>query len=533
MFSEEATVKKGILFLLLLTVASSLLISVSFPPLDFGFCAWFGLAPLLFALRQRGFVEASFLGFLFGSLFGIGAHFWTLHIDAIDLLKFVTMLIMFSIYFLVFGIFYKLITGNLESWTLIGGPALWITLEFMRSNMFFLSWPWNLLGHSQHSFLPVIQIADVTGVYGTSFLLVMVNQFLSEVPELFKMRKESLSVRARRFPFDKRLVEHLLSIIFVGLITFSYGWYKLNLPDSGRHLRIALIQANVLTRDDMTFTEQKLHMMKYVHLTRDAAMSKPDLVVWPSSSIPAPISNRFVRLTVLLLAKEIETYILVGGAGHEKDSPKKEGYFPYSNSEFLISPQGGFVGQYNKIRLLPFNEYVPLQGKFTWPEWITSVKESFIAGTEYTLFHAVGTKFSTPICWENIFPEFFRRFVDKGAQFMVSVTNEGFLGHSSSAGPYQTLAINVFRAVENRVAVARAATTGVSCFINPNGEIVDRIKDGNGNDLFVPGILIRDIPLSDRKTFYTNYGDIFAYVIIAITVMIILGSAMRAIKKPS
>ena len=116
---------------------------------------------------------------------------------------------------------------------------------------------------------------------------------------------------------------------------------------------------------------------------------------------------------------------------------------------------------------------------------------------------------------------------------MVSVTNEGFLGHSSSAGPYQTLAINVFRAVENRVAVARAATTGVSCFINPNGEIVDRIKDGNGNDLFVPGILIRDIPLSDRKTFYTNYGDIFAYVIIAITVMIILGSAMRAIKKPS
>ncbi|MBA7674590.1 Apolipoprotein N-acyltransferase [subsurface metagenome] len=214
----------------------------------------------------------------------------------------------------------------------------------------------------------------------------------------------------------------------------------------------------------------------------------------------------------------------MGGAGYEKCKPRKEGYLPYSNSEFLISPSGRLEAQYNKIRLLPFNEYVPFKGKITWPKWITTVKESFLPGESYTLFQVSGAKFGTPICWENMFPDFFRRFVLDGANLMVSVTNEGFFGRT--AAPHQTLAMNVFRAVENRVAVVRAAPTGISAFINPSGEIVDRVRDGNGKDLFVSGFLVRDVPLSNTKTFYTMYGDIFAYVVIGMAGLIIVASLL-------
>lgn len=120
-----------------------------------------------------------------------------------------------------------------------------------------------------------------------------------------------------------------------------------------------------------------------------------------------------------------------------------------------------------------------------------------------------------------MFPDLFRQFVKDGANLMVSVTNEGFFG-TVSAPYYQSLAINVFRAVENRVAIARAATTGVSCVIHPNGEIVERITDGNGKDVSVSGFLVRDIPLSDGKAFYTIYGDVFVYVAIGIAVLTVL-----------
>jgi apolipoprotein N-acyltransferase len=303
-------------------------------------------------------------------------------------------------------------------------------------------------------------------------------------------------------------------------LAFFYGWYKLGKNEKTDHLRIALVQANILARNDMSIIQQVEHLRGYERLTKEAAQERPAVVIWPASSLPAPITSRVVRFTLIQLAPRIGTYLLVGGAGQDKGGPPNEGYLPYSNSEFLISPSGRPVAQYNKIRLLAFNEYLPLQGIIHWPEWITTLKGSYIPGKEYTLFEVSGARFGTPVCWENMFPDFFRRFVKEGANFMVSVTNEGFFGRSP-APYYQSLAINVFRAVENRVAIVRVATTGVSCVIHPNGDIVERIMDGNGKDLSVSGFLVRDIPLSNKKTFYTLHGDLFAYASIGVAAMMI------------
>jgi apolipoprotein N-acyltransferase len=307
-----------------------------------------------------------------------------------------------------------------------------------------------------------------------------------------------------------------LIITAIGFTLF-YGVQKIKLPERDASLRVAMIQANVVTKNRMTLPEQKEHLNAYRQLSLKAAEKSPEIIIWPASSLPARITSTITRRAVQQIARDTGTYLLVGGAGVEKFNSQKEDRVSFSNSEFLYAPTGRVKKKYNKIRLVPFDEYLPLQDKVPWPGWITSLNFSFMRGKEYTLFEVNGAKFGTPICWENLFSDLVRRFVKAGAHFVVNVTNEGYTGRTSA--PYQTLAMAVFRAVENRVPVLRAATTGVSAYISPNGEIVERIQGDNGDDLFVSGILVRDVPLHNAKTFYTMYGDIFAFVCIGLVVV--------------
>ena len=509
--------------LFFMTCASALLLATSFPPFNATALAWVCLAPFFYALRKSNIAAAAIYGYLFGYLFGACTFFWVNSIAIVSVINFLMLLLIFGLYFVIFGILYRFLSKTSAPLIIISAPCLWVTLEFIRSNISFLSWPWNLLGYTQHNFLHIIQIADVIGVYGISFLIVLTNQLLSQLPELLVKQRSGkdtadLNVKKKRF-----LINAALILLFLSG-TFVYGKQQLLVPESNSQIRVALIQANILAKDNMTYDEQMVHMSKYKKLTLGAARENPDLIIWPASSLPGPISSRLVNFTMRRIAFEADTYLLAGGAGNEKLKPAKDGFNGYSNSEFLFSPMGILEGQYNKIRLLPFNEYLPMQGKVRWPSWITTLQTSFIPGNTVTLFNVNGAKFGTPICWENMFPDLFRQFVLKGAQFMVSATNEGFF--SNTSGHYQSLAMNVFRAVENRVEIARSNTTGISCFIDRNGEVTERISDENGRDIFVSGYVVRNIYLSDSKTFYTKYGDVFAYVTIAWTVFSILISIL-------
>ena len=497
-----------ITLLVSLALLSGVLATVSLPSFDLGWIAWIGLAPLLFALRQRGPLAGAFLGFLFGCAFGAASFYWINVIPDLNPTRFALAVAVFSLYYLAFGFLYALASRAIGSWIVLGGPALWVALEYARGSFWFLAYPWNFLAHSQHQFLPVIQIADLTGAYGVSFVLLMANQVVSQLPDL----------RAGR---DWRWGAQGLGVSVVLAATLLYGWHKLAADaQPATHLRVALVQANVTPRNRMTVKEQMAHLAAYGRLTGKVAQEKPGLIVWPSSSLPGPISFWMIRMTVSETAHRAGTYLLVGGAGGDKLAPASEGRLPYSNSQFLISPSGGLEGQYNKIRLTPFREQVPLQGIIRWPRWLTTLDRSFVPGDDYTLFQVSQARFGAPICWENEFPDLFRRFVLGGANFMVSVTNESVFGDTS--GPHQTLAMNVFRAVENRVAIARAATTGVSAFIDARGAIVARVADANGKDVFVPGVLLWDVPLSDKKSFYTLHGDVFARAMAAAALLILL-----------
>lgn len=498
--------------LLGLSALSALLVTLALPGFDLGAVAWVGLVPLVFAIRHAGMSGAAGLGWLFGLGYAGGAFYWLGGIDTMTPLTTGIMYAGFAAYYLAFGLLYRLLCPAVGGWMLVAAPALWVAVEYARSSLSFLALPWNLLAHTQYRYLPVIQVADLTGVYGISFLVVMVGQLLSELPDVVRRRPGST-------PAPRWLGRAALTALVLAL-TLAYGWWRLAEPAGGERLRVAVVQANALARNNMPAAEQVEHLRAYDTLTREVARQQPELIVWPSSSLPGPIQLPFIRYTVVRLAREAGVHLLVGGAGGDKLAPTRNGFLPFSNSEFLFAPTGLPQGQYNKTRLTPFTEYVPLRGTVPWPRWLTTLKDSFVPGTEYTLFRLPRARFGAPICWENTFPDVFRRFVRDGAQFMVSVTNEGFFGRTSA--PYQTLAMNVFRAVENRVAVVRAATTGVSAVIEPNGRISGRITGPDGQDTFVAGFLVRDVPLARARTFYTLYGDVFAYAAVAVSVLMLL-----------
>ena len=148
---------------------------------------------------------------------------------------------------------------------------------------------------------------------------------------------------------------------------------------------------------------------------------------------------------------------------------------------------------------------MPLKETIPWSAINVPDVPGTVPGKEFTIFSLPGLRFGVTICWENIFPDLFRQFVKAGAQFMINITNEAWFGET--AAPYQFVSMSVMRAVENRVYVVRCANTGVSCFIDPYGRVVDRVKNSMGKDIFVRGILTGSVIPQESKTFYTQYGD--------------------------
>jgi apolipoprotein N-acyltransferase len=214
------------------------------------------------------------------------------------------------------------------------------------------------------------------------------------------------------------------------------------------------------------------------------------------------------------LVKKTGTHFLVGSSEHAKFTGDPKDKTKTGNSALYFSPTGKILAQYLKIHLVPFGEYLPYQETIAWPDFIVPRNKYFeIPGKEYTLFDISESQFGVIICWEIVFSELFRTFVRNGADFMLNITNEGWFGAEAL---YQMVAISVFRAVENGVAIARAANTGVSCFIDPVGRITGRVIN-NGRDIFVKGYLMREVRLADTNTLYTLFGDFFAYFCILIT----------------
>ena len=507
-----------------LALSSALLLVFSSPSFDLEFFTWIALIPLFLAIKERGLKYTFSLSFLTSIIFFEGVLYWINGVKGFNLLDNFVLGVYLSSYFGIFALLLNLISKKTKFPFIITAPVLWVSIEYLRSNAGFLALPMVLIGHSQYLNIPLIQIATLTGAYGVSFLVVMVNAALSEVTYCLIMKREGKVPKGHR-----NLLLQIGIAFFIMAISLTYGFYAISHKMHQDMINITVIQGNISQDIKWNPLFRKQNLDKHIKLTKEAVnKGETSLIVWPETSITVPVKqDLFALLSLTALMKEINSSLLFGSSQSPKFGSAEFRRANNFNSAFLISYDKGFAGQYNKIHLFPFGEYLPFEGNIPWPARLSSFLSetgTIIPGKEYTILNLDGVQFGTVICWESIFPSMFRQFVKRGAHLMINMTNEAWFGQT--AAPYQFLSSTVFRAVENRVSIARSANTGVSCFIDPYGRIIGKIQKDE-RDIFVEGYLTMAVPISSEKTFYTRHGDIFAYSNIIIALCMIIFSLFK------
>ncbi len=489
---------------LLLCLLSSFLLVLAFPKTDIWILAWAALVPFFIALRNQSLKGAFCLGWLWGILFFAGVFYWFIHVTVLG-----AALIIF--YLALFPAFFALMCRWLERESVFARivylPSGWVLLEFVRSNLF-TGFGWAGLGHSQYQNLAVIQIADITGVYGVSFLVVMVNVLLGE---FFAAAREKFFARRREIFYPT--IACALLIIFV--LGYGYARLKSESLEGKEKIKVALIQASIPQEIKWNPASWPFIMEKYLDLTKEAAGQKPDLIVWPETAFPGFLweaPELFADLKEFV--SQIKIPLLLGIVTQREES--------FYNTAVLIGKNGNVAGQYDKLHLVPFGEYIPLRKVFPFLSGIVQIGD-FTPGKEYTLFSleqnsdkAAKADFKNPgafaalICFEDTIPYLARGFAQKGAQLFINITNDAWF--KDTKAPFLHLQSSVFQAVANRRSLIRAANTGVSCFINSDGKVTEYLKDGQGRKTYVAGYEIADTAFHSQKTFYTKYGDFFTYL---------------------
>jgi len=513
--SSITGVRSWVQDLVLAAVSGGLLI-LCFPKFRLDLLAWVGLVPLFLAMEGRKPFRGFLLSFVTGWCLFTGVFYWIWTVQSFNLLDYLLLAVYLSIYLGVFGLALRVIRSRTTLPLALIAPPLWVTLEYLRAHAGFLGVPWMLLGHSQFLHPWLIQVTSLTGVYGLSFLIVLVNTVVAEAISAVRLNTWA-DLRHTASRLDLNMIIIAASLLCGSII---YGGWVLSEGPADEGIRVAVVQGNIPQDQKWNQTYRTQILDRYVALTRDVAAEHPKLIVWPETAVPGDVEHSPALLKELGgLARESGSYLLVGSAANAKFAEKKLAGKEF-NSLVLLSPDGTIAGEYRKQILVPFGEYTPLKGIVRWSEAVAAPRQDILAGDRSTLFTMGSLSIGATLCWENVFPDLFREFVKGGARLMINATNEAWFG--DTAAPYQFLAMSVFRAAENRIAVVRSANTGISAFIDPYGRIVEQLKGADGNSIFVEGVLSGAVPLSMGPTFYTRYGDVFAIGQIAASVLILL-----------
>lgn len=504
-----------------LSALSGTALALAFPGADLWPLAWVALVPLLVALRRSSLPRAFLLGHLAGFLYFCGILWWGLAVDGYNPLNFTLQNFVCGLWIGLFAFVAAFLHSRLPRWDSLTIPAVWVLVEHLRSHVGFLSWPWGILGYAQHSFLPAAATAAYAGVSGVSFLVVAANTALADLAR--PAGRGADTPRATRMRAAWAL--GAVAAVTAGAFLVPGGGEPSARPAAA--LRVSLLQGNVLARerDDTRFREAIFET--YESLSLEAAAERPDLIVWPSSSVPGTIPAERAWVDLLgNLARRTGAWLLVGSSGFDKLDPRQRREGRVSNSAFLFSPEGRIVGRYDKMRLLPFDEYLPLRGQVRWPAWVADPRMTDARpGEALTVFRLGERRFGALICWENYFPEQARDLRDLGGEFLVSMTNEGFT--SLPAAHRQMFAMNVLRAVEAGLPVVRTASTGISAIIAPSGRIVGRVRGEDGRDTGVAGHTTVALPAARGRTFYQRHGDWVVWISALVLPVAAIGALAR------
>lgn len=483
-----------------LAVLSGGLLALAFPGSgDQGWLAFGALVPLLLTIEDVSLGRAAVLGLASGVAFWgatipwiaptmvrYGGLPWPLAI--LILLALVGYL---ALYWLAFAVLLTGLGGFSRAIYVIAGASTWVALELLRTFLF-TGFPWNLLGYSQYQDPLIRQIAAVTGVYGVSFVVMAVNLALAGAVREWKARTEVIWAAGTG------------GVILMTAI--AYGWFAPAAQAETGLIPVAVVQGNVEQAVKWDPAWQGRTLDTYARLTREAS-GPVGLVVWPETAAPLFFQEDERRAEMQALARETGAYLLFGALGQAHGRP--------TNSAFLLGPDGALQGRYDKRHLVPFGEYVPLRNLLFFVNVLAggSIGE-FAPGKAVTVFPTPVGRIGVVICYEAIFPGEVRQFVRDGATLLVNITNDAWFGRS--AAPAQHFAMAVFRAIETRTYLIRAANTGISGIVAPDGRVLQV------TGLSTPAVLSASVRARAETSLYARYGDVFAWGTVAVALYALL-----------
>lgn len=513
--STHARVEAPTLAEWLAALSSSLLLVLAFPNFNIFPLAWVGLVPLLVVIARRPSTWRSFvLGWTCGTLFFFASCSWLtysmIHFGGLTPLVAYLLLLLPSLlvglFPALFALFVSITIRRLGLIAIFAAPLFWSALEWARLEV--TGQLWNAIGYSQaEAFSGVlIQGAKWGGVYAVGALLVTLNAAIAFL----------LLDRSRR-----AVVTLMISMLVLSLLIAASNLTTRD-ASSSPYLNVIALQPNVPESLSKSNDELKELFNRHLSMSREALQSLPPshlptLVVWPESPMNFTYAtDSEFRAAVTKFAVENHASLLFNSL---EPAPNDGGY----NSALLINEDGRVIAQYDKIRLMPFGEYVPLPRWIPGASLITALVGEFTPGNKFALMPVARHEAGTFICIESAYPFIAREFAAKGADFLINISNDGYLG--PTAVMHQHLANAIFRAVENGLPLVSVTNSGVSAMVGRDG-VVHNPTDGFQ-------IAIRTWQLDDsitKKTFYTRHGDVFAWLMVASTILILLACLIAQIR---
>lgn len=519
-------------------VASGLLLSAAFPPVEFALFIWVALLPLLLVPPPATLPRRLLLGWVLGFSHSLTNLFW---LNEIGFSAGVLLALVVACYPM---LWYVLFTALLDAWreerddgnpcpglegvrrpvrqlaTMLLGAALWVGVEWLRSWLF-TGFPWNFLGVALWQAPVLLRTCAFTGVYGLSFLVAAVNLALALRIHDFRRSWREGSRAGYSWP--------LVGLVILFLPVLASSWLVAEYPAPDRTLRVLAVQGNIPQCREWTEEEFQTSLEVYTGLTREHAPAQGvDLVVWPETAVPAPLGYS----PYLAAVRELQAYtripLLLGTVDYRPAEENPDADLSF-NSAMLLDAEARVVDYYDKIRRVPFGEYVPFSRHLPWlVEWI-GMGRDLTPGSEYTVIDLPkGARAGVNICFEDAFAGVSRAFVQRGANLLLTITNDAW--YAESSGSRQHLLQAVFRAAETRRPMLRSGNNSDTCLILPGGTIVDPLREPETGYPFHRGAAVYEVPVWDELplTFHSRYGDWFAVVCGLVAAGLALWLAHRA-----
>ena len=479
---------------ILLSLISAAASAAAFPKINLFFLIWISLIPLIFAVRNRPIKQAFFCGLLSGAVFYALILYWL-----VPMLKFNTGSVVQSLFFsLTLWIYLSLYWGI---WTMliniaqkrfasdfaiaIFAACAWTLCEYMRT-YFLTGFPWALFGYSQYRFIEIGQIAEWTGVYGVSFLIVFCNWLFY-----------SFLTRAKGRKYLAAAALLIIAVAIFGAVRLdAFKFY------GDKIYKAVIVQPSIdqYKKWDTAYRDEIINGLKFY--ASQSAQKNADLILFPETAYPQIIRESSRNSAFITEISRISQTFGIFGALTEDDSGD------YYNAVFSFSPNAlSYEGIHKKNHLVPFGEYTPFRKTLEKFFEILTQMGDIEKGSDANIFEHKDMKIGALICSENFFPDIARRFVLNGANVLTNHTNDAWFFRT--AAPYQHFSMNVFRAIETRKTVLISANSGISGAVEASGKIITE------SEIFEAGMMTVNFMPNNFKTFYVRFGDIFVLMCLA------------------